>query len=98
MQEALLWLIALAFIALMLWAIIRENDRKNRRSVEEFERDLAEGQASMLRAGLVEFDKFLGGESQKRAAVEYRIDEEQGITKTGAKGDDRDRTGVESDG
>ncbi|MCI0490007.1 MAG: hypothetical protein L0229_25730 [Blastocatellia bacterium] len=98
MQEAIVWLIALAFIALIFWAIVRENDKKSRRSVEEFERDLAEGQASLLRAGMLELDKFAGGERQKRAAVEYRMDEERGITKTGGKGDDSERTEVESDG
>ena len=98
MKEGLVWLIALAFIALIFWAIIRENDKKSRRSVEEFERDLAEGQASMLRAGMLELDKFAGGESQKRAAAEYRMDEERGMTKTGGKGDDPERTGVGSDG
>ena len=98
MQEAFVWLIVLAAIALIFWAIIRENDRKSRRSIEEFERDLADGQESLLRAGMLELDKFIGGENQKRAAIEYRIDEEQGRMKTGAKGDDLKRTVVENDG
>jgi hypothetical protein len=46
----------------------------------------------MLRAGMFELDKFVGNEREKRAAVEYIKDEEQGMTKTGGKDDDLDRT------
>jgi len=98
MGEAILWLAVLTLIAMMIWALVRDNGRKSRRSVEEYERDVIEGQASMMRGGMLELDKFAGGERQKRAAIEYRMDEESGRTKTGSKGDDRDRTGVENDG
>ncbi len=92
MKEALLWLIVIAVIGLMFWAVARENTRKRNRSAEEFERDLAESRNSMLRAGLVELDKFVGDVSGKRAAVEYIKDEEEGQTKWGGKSDDPDRT------
>ena len=92
MGQALAWLIAIAVIVLALWAITRENDRRRRRSSEEYEREVAEAKSSMLRAGMLELDKFVGNTSSKRAAVEYLKDEEQGQTKTGGKGDDKDRT------
>jgi hypothetical protein len=46
----------------------------------------------MLRAGMLELDKFVGNTSAKRAAVEYLKDEEQGLTKSSGKADDKDRT------
>ena len=92
MQEALTWLIVLLIIAVMFWLLVRENDRQKRRTAEEYERDLANAKDSMLRAGLLELDKFYGEARQKRAAVEYVKDEEQGMTKAGGKDDDADRT------
>ena len=59
------------------------------------ERDQAESRNSMLRAGMLELDKFLVNEKEKRAAVEMIKDEEQGMTKTGSKGDDLGRTASE---
>ena len=95
MGQALAWLIAIAIIILVLWTITRENERRRRRSSQEYERDVAEARSSMLRAGMLELDKFAGNTSAKRAAVEYLKDEEQGQTKSGGKDDDRDRTEVE---
>lgn len=92
MQQGLTWLIALAVIALMFWAIMRENSRLKRRTSEEYERDLARTQSSLMRAGMLELDKFVGNESGKRAAVEYIKDEKGGRTRTGGKADDADRT------
>ena len=98
MGEALYWLIPLALIGLMMWALIRDNNARRRRSVEEFERDVAGTRRSLMRAGMLELDKFAGEEQNKRAAVEYLKDEEQGITKTGGKDDDADRTTADSSG
>jgi hypothetical protein len=92
MQEAMPWLIVLGLIALMIWSLTRENSRQKRRTAEEYERDLANHRSSMLRAGMLDLDKFVGNVNEKRAAVEYLKDEEQGVTKTGSKGDDEDRT------
>jgi hypothetical protein len=92
MQEAVPWLIVLGLIALMIWSLTHENKRQKRRTVEEYERDLANHRSSMMRAGMLELDKFVGNVNEKRAAVEYLKDEEQGATKTGSKGDDEDRT------
>lgn len=92
MQDAIPWLIALAVIGLMFWSLARENSRKRNRSAEEFERELADTRNSMLRAGLIELDKFVGDVSGKRAAVEYIKDEEEGQTKWGGKSDDPGRT------
>ena len=92
MEQAVTWLIALLVVALMFWAIMRENSRIKRRSVEEYERDLARAHKSLLRAGMLELDKFAGNEREKRAAVEYLRDEKGGMTRTGSKGDDADRT------
>jgi flagellar biosynthesis/type III secretory pathway M-ring protein FliF/YscJ len=88
MNDALAWLIAIAVIVLIFWALARENSRKRNRSVEEFERELSDTRESMLRAGLVELDKFVGDVSGKRAAVEYIKDEEEGQTRWGGKSDE----------
>lgn len=88
MVELSYWLIALGVIALMFWALAREKTRLRRRSAEEYEADLANSKASLMRAGLVEMDRFLGETKQKTAAVEYLKDEEQGQTKAGGKGDE----------
>lgn len=92
MQQALPWLIVLGLIVLMIWAIARESSQKKRRTVQEYERDLVDHRNSMMRAGMLELDKFVGNVNEKRAAVEFLKDEEQGMTKTGSKGDDKDRT------
>ena len=98
MEQALYWLIPLALIGLMMWALIHENTARGRRSVEEFERDVASTRNSLMRAGMLELDKFAGDERNKRAAVEYLKDEKQGMTRTGGKADDADRTTADSSG
>jgi hypothetical protein len=98
MQQALIWLAVLLMIAGMFWALTRENIQKKNRTAQEFERDLANAKDSMLRAGLVELDKFYGQTRQKQAAVEYLKDEKQGLHKTGGRDDDAGRTANKSDG
>jgi hypothetical protein len=88
MGEALTWLILLALIAMLFWSLARESDRQRNRTVEEYERDQVNARNSLMRAGMMELDKFVGNEREKRAAVEYIKDEEQGMTKTGGKDDD----------
>ncbi|HJQ22716.1 MAG TPA: hypothetical protein VKA60_02295 [Blastocatellia bacterium] len=95
MTEALVWLSVLALIALGFWALARDRQRLKNRTAAEYERDLAESRNSMLRAGMLELDKFLVNEKAKRAAVEMLKDEEQGMTKSGSKGDDLERTASE---
>jgi hypothetical protein len=95
MANAIVWLVVLAGIALMFWALARDRQRLKNRTVAEYERDLAEARNSMLRAGMLELDKFLVSEKEKRAAVEMIKDEEQGMTKTGGKNDDPGRTASE---
>ena len=95
MTDALVWLVVLGLIALIFWALVRERQRLKNRTAAEYERDLAESRNSMLRAGMLELDKFLVNEKEKRAAVEMIKDEEQGMTKSGGKGDDLDRTASE---
>ena len=92
MEQLLYWLIPLGLFGLMMWALIRENSARRRRTVEEFERDVANTKQSLMRAGMLELDKFVGESRGKQAAVEFLKDEEQGMTKTGSKGDDADRT------
>ncbi len=94
MGQLIPWLVVFALIGFALWALIRENNAKRRRSVDEFERDVARAKKSLLRGGLLALDMFFN-ERQKRAAIEYRMDEEAGRTKTGGKDDDRDRTSVQ---
>jgi hypothetical protein len=92
-EQALYWLIPLALIALVFWALVRENDRRRRRTVMEWERDFAAGEGKttqFIRAGALGLEAILIDE--KREAIQYQKDEEQGMTKTGSKGDDADRT------
>ncbi|HLG14567.1 MAG TPA: hypothetical protein VJH03_08710 [Blastocatellia bacterium] len=99
MTQALMWLIAFLVIGLVFWVLVRENDRARRRTVEEWERDFAAGQgktAQFIKAGALGLESILIDE--KRQAIEYKADEQQGMTKTGSKGDDRDRTAVTDDG
>jgi flagellar biosynthesis/type III secretory pathway M-ring protein FliF/YscJ len=92
MDKALVWLVLFLLIGLVFWALVRDYDRRMRRNAEEYERELAEQKSSLIRAGLIELDKFVGDERSKRAAVEYLKDEQQGQTKTGGKDDDATRT------
>jgi hypothetical protein len=92
MSNGLVWLIVILVIGLSFWALIRDYDRRMQRSREEYERELAEQKSSLMRAGLIELDKFVGDVSNKSAAVEYLKDEQQGQTKTGGKDDKAGRT------
>jgi hypothetical protein len=92
MGQAIGWLVVLALFGLMIWALARENQRQRSRSAQEYEEDIVNARESMMRAGLVELDKFVGEAKGKQAAVEYLKDQEQGQTKTGSKGDDAERT------
>lgn len=98
MEQTLYWLIPLALIGLMMWALVHDNTARRRRTVEEFERDVASTRTSLMRAGMLELGKFAGDERNKRVAVEYLKDEEQGMTKTGGREDDADRTAADSSG
>ena len=95
MAQALTWLVVLVAIALVFWALVRDNDRRRERTIEEWERENAAGQGKMtqfIQAGALGLEGFLI--SEKRQAIQYQKDEEQGMTKTGSKGDDADRTAV----
>lgn len=99
MTEILIWVVVFLAIAFTLRAIVRENDRRGRRSVEEWERDFAAGRglaSQFIRAGALGLESILIDE--KREAIQYKKDEEQGMTKTGTKGDDEARTAVVADG
>jgi len=96
MEQALTWLVVFLAIALILWILVRENDRRRRRTVAEWERDYAAGDGKMtqfIKAGALGLEAILIDE--KRQAIAHQKDEEQGMTKTGSKGDDADRTAVE---
>jgi len=95
MATGLTWLGVVLAIVLSFWAIARENDRKRHRSVEQWERENAAGlgkTTQYLRAGALGLESILV--DQKREAIQYQKDEEQGMTKTGSKGDDADRTSM----
>lgn len=99
MAELLAWLAVFVAIVLVVWVLVRENDRRRERTVEEWERDYAAGQGKMtqfIQAGGLGLEGILI--SEKREAIQYQKDEEQGMTKSGSKGDDADRTAVKSDG
>jgi len=94
--QALTWVAVLVAIALVFWTLVRENDRRRERTIEEWERENAAGQGKMtqfIQAGALGLEGILM--SEKRQAVQYQKDEEQGMTKTGSKGDDSDRTAVD---
>ena len=96
MEQAITWLVVFLAIALIVWMLVRENDRRRQRTIEEWERDYAAGQGKMtqfIQAGALGLEGILI--SEKREAKQYQKDEEQGMTKTGTKGDDADRTAVE---
>jgi hypothetical protein len=95
MTDTLVWLVVLAVIALMFWLLVRDRQRLKNRTAAEYERDLVDARNSMLRAGMLELDKFLVNEKDKRAAVEMLKDEQQGMTRAGGKGDDFERTASE---
>ena len=95
MEQAITWLVVFLAIALIVWTLVRENDRRRQRTIEEWERDYAAGQGKMtqfIQAGALGLEGILINE--KREAKQYQKDEEQGMTKTGTKGDDADRTAV----
>ena len=95
MAQVITWLAVLGAIALVFWALVRDNDRRRERTIEEWERENAAGQGKMtqfIQAGALGLEGFLI--SEKRQAVQYQKDEKQGMTKTGDKGDDADRTAV----
>lgn len=92
MEQAIGWLVVLALFGLMIWALARENRRQRNRSAQEYEEDIVNARESMMRAGMLELDKFVGEAKGKQAAVEYLKDQEQGQTQTGSKGDDAERT------
>ncbi|HKY05992.1 MAG TPA: hypothetical protein VJQ56_13945 [Blastocatellia bacterium] len=92
MEQALTWLVVLIVIALMFWSLMRENSRMKGRTSQEYERDLARTHKSMMRAGMMELDRLVGNERDKRAAVEYIQDEQGRMTRTGGKSDDAERT------
>jgi hypothetical protein len=91
-EQALPWLIVLLIIVGVFWAISNENRRKRQRTAEEYEREVAESRSSLMRAGMMELDKFVGDTRSKRAAVEYLKDEEEGMTDASDRGDDAKRT------
>ena len=92
-EQALYWLVPLVVIGLVFWLVVRENARRGRRTVKEWERDFAAGQgktSQFIRAGALGLESILVDE--KRQAIEFVKDEQQGMTKTGGKDDDADRT------
>ena len=96
MAELLTWVVVFVGIALVIWTLVKENDRRQQRTVEEWEREHAAGQGlmnSFIRAGALGLEGILV--SEKKEAIQYQKDEEQGMTKTGSKGDDADRTAIE---
>src|SRR5687768_1868651 len=94
MKEILLWLVALAFAFAMAWAVIYDYNKKQSRSVEEYQEDIERQGldklgSSLLRAGLLDLEKVLKPDLQK--AVAFMEDEKQGMTRQKKQeGDDND--------
>jgi hypothetical protein len=96
MAQALTWLATLLVIGFVFWMLVRDNDRRRRRTAQEWENELAAGQGKtnqFVRAGALGLDAMLF--DRKRQAIEYKQDEDKGMTKTGGKSDDADRTAKE---
>ncbi|PYP86602.1 MAG: hypothetical protein DMF61_13055 [Blastocatellia bacterium AA13] len=99
MVQLIIWLVVLLVIAGAFLALANENRRLRSRTTEEFERDLADSKGlmpSMARAGGLQMEKLLS--TSQKAAIELREDEQRGMTRTGSKSDDADRTEVPSNG
>src|SRR5262252_8084945 len=84
MTEVLLWLAGLAFIILMFWSIVYEYQKKQSRTVEDYQKeneskDLHKLGTSLLRAGLLDLEKIMKPNLQK--AVACTEDEKRGMTK-----------------
>ncbi|MEW6126683.1 MAG: hypothetical protein AB1757_06555 [Acidobacteriota bacterium] len=92
MYELIAWVVVAIIFVLMIWALIREDNRRRNRTAQEFENELVESKQSLLRAGMLELDKFVGDTRNKRAAVEFLKDQDEGRHETGSKGDDEERT------
>jgi hypothetical protein len=92
--EVMLWLVAFLVIAGLFALMVRDSRRARARTVEEFEHDVEENRASLGRAGAMGLEMVLG--KDRRAAIEYRQDQEKGTTRTGSKGDDAGRTSDEA--
>jgi len=87
----LAWMIPVLILIGTVVAFSREKDRKRSRTEAEFQKELAESRGSLISAGVMGLQKVLLTD-EKKAAIEYLQDEEQGVTKTGTKGDDKART------
>ena len=92
-EQLLFWLVPLMLIALACWSLVKENDRRKRRTAGEWEREYAAGEGKatqFMRAGALGLESMLI--TERRQAIEAVQDEQQGMTKTGGKDDDADRT------
>lgn len=93
--KVIIWLAVLLVIVALFALLMRDSKRARERSVEEFERDVEENRGSLLSAGVAGLEKAIG--DHKRAAIEYRQDEQRGMTRIGGGKDDADRTEVEGE-
>src|SRR5690348_6254336 len=87
----LAWLVPIAIIVGTILAFSAEKDRKRKRTEAEYQKDLENARGSLIGAGMGGLQKILAS-NEKIAAIESLKDEEQGVTRTGTKGDDKDRT------
>jgi|SRR5215467_7586940 len=87
----LAWLIPVAIIVGTIVAFSMEKDRKRRRTEAEYQRDLENARGSMLGYRMLGLHEILA-KKETLAAIESVKDQEQGVTKTGSKSDDKDRT------
>jgi hypothetical protein len=73
MAQALTWLGVFLAIALIAWVLVKENDRRRERTVEDWERENAAGQGKMtqfIQAGALGLEGVLI--SEKREAKQKR--------------------------
>jgi hypothetical protein len=94
MKEMFVWLAALAIIIVIFWSVVYEYNKKQSRTVEEYQKDvdrqgLNRLGVSLLRAGLLDFEKMLKPDLEK--AIAFMQDEKKGTTRQKREeGDDKD--------
>ena len=99
MIQLIIWLVVLLAIFGAFLVLANDNVRRSSRTTEQFERDVAESKGlmrSLTAAGALEMESMIS--PSKKAAIELKLDERGGRTRTGDKGDDAGRTEVGSDG
>lgn len=80
------WLVALILIVGIVYVLSREQKRLRSRTEEEYQRDVEKAGKSLVGAAMFELQKTLQPEA--RSAIEYILDEQQGMAEEKQKSGD----------